>query len=218
MPRRTRRWPIFALVGALALVAYVAAHLPYLPVVHGNESDEVERLVEWLGVEAGMAVADLGAGDGRFAFALAERVGPAGRVYATELSAAQLDHMRSAVNDRRLDNVHVVEAGVTETNLPEGCCDALFSRNVYHHLTEPDAVNADIRRALRPGGRLLVIDFEPGGPLDAIGRPDTAARHGGHGTPKETVVAEVTASGFLLRRGPEPWRGRMYGILFERTD
>jgi predicted methyltransferase len=63
------------------------------------------------------------------------------------------------------------------------------------------AVNADLRRALRPGGLLLVIDFEPGGVMDWIGRPETADRHGGHGTPKQTVVREVTAAGFELVRG-----------------
>jgi ubiquinone/menaquinone biosynthesis C-methylase UbiE len=218
MSRRRTRWTISGLVALLAVSGYLAAYMPYLPVVHGSEADEVDHLVEWLGIGPGMAVADLGAGDGRFALALAERVGPTGHVYATELSTSQLDHMRRAAAEAGLDNFSVIEAGTADTNLPDECCDVLFSRNVYHHLTEPDAINADIRRALRSGGRLLVIDFEPGGPLDAIRPPDTAARHGGHGTPMTTVVDEVTAAGFVLRRGPETWRGRMYGVLFERGD
>jgi hypothetical protein len=93
----------------------------------------------------------------------------------------------------------------------------VFSRAVYHHLTEPDAINADIRRALRPRGRYLVIDFEPGWLMNLVGRPATAERHGGHGghgTPKETVVREVAAAGFALLRGPIPWRGRTYGVMF----
>lgn len=215
MSRRARRSTI-ALCVALALGGYLALSLPYLPVVHGGEPDEIERLVEWLDVEPGMAIADLGAGDGRFAFALAARVGPAGRIFATELSTSQLAAMRQAVAEQGLDNVTIIEAGETETGLPDGCCDAVFSRNVYHHLSAPDAINADIRRALRPGGRLLVIDFEPGGPLDAISRPETAERHGGHGVPEGTVVDEVTTAGFVLLRGPETWRGRLYGVLFER--
>jgi predicted methyltransferase len=71
-------------------------------------------------------------------------------------------------------------------------------------------------RALRPGGRLVVIDFEPAGIMNWIGRPETAARHGGHGTPKATVLQEVTMAGFQWRRGPESWRGRTYAVLFMR--
>jgi SAM-dependent methyltransferase len=110
----------------------------------------------------------------------------------------------------------VIEGAVSSTNLPDACCHALFSRLVYHHLTDPAAINADILRALRPGGRLLIIDFEPGGIMNWIGRPEIAARHGGHGTPMGTVVRDVTAAGFQLVRGPESWRGRIYGVLFRR--
>jgi ubiquinone/menaquinone biosynthesis C-methylase UbiE len=205
---------LYALLAALVLL--VAACLPYLPLIHGTTADEVERLAAWLEVQPGTRVADLGAGDGTFTVALARRVGSSGHVYATELDDEQLAHIRQAAAEAGLANVTVIKAAVPRTNLPEACCDALFSRTVYHHLTEPAAINADILRALRPGGRLVIIDFEPGGIMNWIGRPETANRHGGHGTPKETVVREVAAAGFQLLRGPEPWRGRTYAVLFRR--
>jgi len=216
MPRRLRRWVV---VGVLALaggVVFVAASLPYLPVIHGTTADEVERLAAWLEVQPGTHVADVGAGDGTFAVALARRVGPSGHVYATELDATRLADIRQAATDAGLSNVTVIEAAVSHTNLPDACCDALFSRVVYHHLTDPAAINADIFRALRPGGRLMIIDFEPGGILNWISQPETAERHGGHGTPKETVLQEVTSTGFQVMRGPESWRGRTYAVLFRR--
>ena len=77
-------------------------------------------------------------------------------------------------------------------------------------------VTADIFRALRPGGRLMIIDFEPGGILNWISRSETGERHGGHGTPKETVLQEVTGASFQVMRGPESWRGRTYAVLFRR--
>jgi SAM-dependent methyltransferase len=57
---------------------------------------------------------------------------------------------------------------------------------------------------------------EPGGIMDWIGRPETADRHGGHGTSKITVMNEVSAAGFQVMRGPESWRGRTYAVMFRR--
>lgn len=216
MPRRLRRWAVVGLLALVGIVVLAAANLPYLPVIHGTTADEVERLAAWLEVQPGTRVADLGAGDGTYAVALARRVGPTGHVYATEIDDERLAEIRQAVTEAGLSNVTVIEGAVSNTNLPDACCDALFSRLVYHHLADPEAINADIFRALRPGGRLVIIDFEPGGILNWIARLETADRHGGHGTPKETVTSEVTAAGFELLRGPETWRGRTYAVLFRR--
>jgi ubiquinone/menaquinone biosynthesis C-methylase UbiE len=216
MPRRLRRWFIVVLLAVAGVLVLALANLPYLPLIHGTTAGEVERLAAWLEVQPGTRVADLGAGDGTFTVALARRVGSSGHVYATELDDEQLVDIRQAATEAGLSNATVIKGAVSLTNLPEACCDALFSRVVYHHLTEPAAINADIFRALRPGGRLVIIDFEPGGIMNWIGRPETSERHGGHGTPKETVVREVTAAGFQLLRGPESWRGRTYAVLFRR--
>jgi ubiquinone/menaquinone biosynthesis C-methylase UbiE len=216
MPRRLRQWIVFGLSALAVVVVLAAASLPYLPFVHGTTADEVERLAAWLEIQRGSRIADLGAGDGTFTVALARRVGPSGHVYATEIDADRLAEIRQAATKAGLSNITVIDGAVSRTNLPEACCDVLFSRMVYHHLTDPAAINADIFRALRPGGRLLVIDFEPGGIMNWIAPPETADRHGGHGTPKGTVLKEVTPAGFQLIRGPESWRGRTYAVLFRR--
>jgi ubiquinone/menaquinone biosynthesis C-methylase UbiE len=216
MQPRSKRWTIAAVL-VLALVAIaVAFNVPYLPLIHGTTEDEVKRLAAWLEIRPGARVADLGAGDGTFAVALARAVGSTGHVYATEIDDQRLAEIGRAAAKAGISNITVIRGAASKTNLPEGCCDAVFSRVVYHHLTDSAAINSDVFRALRPGGRLVVIDFEPGSIMDWIGRPDTAARHGGHGTPKETVVKEVTSAGFQLIREPEAWRGRIYGVLFRR--
>ena len=216
MTLRRKRVAVLGLLALAGLGVVAITAMPYLPLVHGTTAGEVERLAAWLEVRSGARVADLGAGDGTFAIALARRVGPSGHVYATELDDERLATIRRSATEAGLANVTVIKGAVSRTNLPDACCDALFSRVVYHHLTEPAALNADVFRALRPGGRLLTIDFEPGGIMNWIGRAETADRHGGHGTPKDTVVREVTTAGFQLMRGPERWRGRLYAVLFRR--
>lgn len=216
MSSRLRRWVVVGLLVLAGAGVIAITSLPYLPLIHGTTADEVERLAAWLEVQPGTRVADFGAGDGTFTIALARRVGSSGHVYATELDDEQVAGIRQAATAAGLSNVTVIKGGISRTNLPEGCCDALFSRAVYHHVTDPVAINDDTFRALHPGGRLVIIDFEPGGIMNWIGRPETADRHGGHGTPKETVVREVTAAGFQLMRGPEAWRGRTYAVLFRR--
>jgi ubiquinone/menaquinone biosynthesis C-methylase UbiE len=210
MTRRWKRWLVALLVVVLIGGAFAAGELPYLPVVHGSTADEIDRMAAWLEVKPGMHLADVGAGDGTHAVALAQRVGPSGRVYANEISAAQLEVLRQKA--AAVPNLSVVAGAVAQTNLPDACCDVIMSRFVYHHLADAPAINADLARKLRPGGRLLIIDFEPGGLRAWLGMPPET----GHGTRKERLMKEVSAAGFQAVRGPERWRGRVYAVLLER--
>ncbi|MGE5817995.1 MAG: class I SAM-dependent methyltransferase, partial [Deltaproteobacteria bacterium] len=137
MPPRLRQWIVVGLLGLAAVAVLAVTSVPYLPLIHGTTADEVERLAAWLEIQSGTRIADLGAGDGTFSVAPARRVGPSGHVYATELDTERLADIRRAATEARLSNVTVIEGAVSRTNLPEGCCDALFSRMVYHHLTDP---------------------------------------------------------------------------------
>jgi SAM-dependent methyltransferase len=114
-------------------------------------------------------------------------------------------------------NVIVVEADETATNLPDACCDAIFMRNVYHHIGNVRPFNASVRQALKDGGRLVVIDFAPGAFWHLAGRPPGAsAERTGHGVPRTALIAEVTAAGFRLEREIENWGGRMFLVLFRK--
>src|SRR5437667_7189174 len=116
------------LVCALALV--------FAAQVRGDAAEEVKRLAELMGWKAGTIAADIGAGDGKYTFRAVERVGAAGKVYATEIDAKKIGELRDEVARRKLVNVIVVESKEAETNLPAGCCDAIFLRHVDHHLTK----------------------------------------------------------------------------------
>jgi ubiquinone/menaquinone biosynthesis C-methylase UbiE len=181
---------------------------------------DVGRLASELGLQPGSSVADVGAGSGGWTFRLAELVGATGRVYATEVDPAKLDALRHEVTKRGLANVTVLQAGERATHLPDGSCDAIVLRGVYHHLQDPAAFQAEARRALRSGGRLAIVDFAPDGPwrwhfvFDSSG--DAAGPRHGHGVPARDVAREGVAAGFQLVRQIEGWSGGYHLTVFRR--
>ena len=90
-----------------------------------------------------------------------------------------------------LTNVTVIEGSVSSTNLPAGCCDAILIRDAFHHFTDPDAINKSVAAALKPGGRLAIIDFPPR-PKSSVPEGVPADR-GGHGVPPSVIEKEVGA-------------------------
>lgn len=156
------------------------------------ESD-VPLLVELLALKRGMTVADIGAGNGAMTVVMAKWLGPQGTVFSTDIGATQLAAIREASSRERLTNILVVEGAEKTTNLPNECCDAIFMRDVYHHLRQPGEFNQSLFAALKSGGVLAIIDFEPeaGSTLPA----GVADNRGGHGITPAVTVAEVTVSG-----------------------
>jgi ubiquinone/menaquinone biosynthesis C-methylase UbiE len=174
-----------------------AVVLLFTMVSHATES-EVDHLVEVLQLGPGSVVADVGAGSGEMSIAIAEHVRPHGTVYATEIDPTLLERIRGAVQGARADNVVAIAAAEHDTGLPPSCCDAIFLREVYHHLTDPIGIDHALYRAMRPGARLAIIDFEPS---ERPGQPAPAgvpANRGGHGVPERVVAEELTQSGFKL--------------------
>jgi predicted methyltransferase len=178
---------------------------------------EVPRLVEVLEVKPGMTVADVGAGFGAMTVVLAKWLQPAGHVFATDIAATQLATIRNYVTQEGLTNVTVLEGAEASTNLPAGCCDAIFMRDVYHHLTRPEAFNASVGAALKPGGRLAVIDFVPQPGSEVF--PGVNPNRGGHGITPVLVVLEVSAAGLTHVRTIDPWPdkpGGLFLVLFRK--
>jgi ubiquinone/menaquinone biosynthesis C-methylase UbiE len=180
--------------------------------VRGEAAGEVKRLAELMGWRAGTVVADIGAGDGRYTFAAVKRVGAAGRVYATEIDAEKLAELRAEVAKRKLGNVIVVESKEADTNLPAGCCDAIFLRRVYHHLTKPAEFDAGLVRSLKGGGRLAIIDFTPRAGLEPV--EGVPSNRGGHGIPQKIVIEELGAAGLQVEKIVNDWPEDSYCVLF----
>jgi ubiquinone/menaquinone biosynthesis C-methylase UbiE len=173
---------------------------------------DAPHLVGVLGLKPGMAVADIGTGGGAMSVVLGKWIG-SGRVYATDITESALQTTREYAKKEGLTNVTVIEGGADRTNLPPQCCDALFLRHVYHHITAIDAFNISLLASLKPGGRLAIIDFVPrkGSPLPE-GVP---ANRGGHGIPPSVVIEEMKTAGFTYVRTVEDWPpGKKGAALF----
>ncbi len=179
---------------------------------------EVPELVELLELKPGMTVADVGAGFGAWTMRFSKSVGPSGRVYATDLGAAQLAALRESVAREKLTNVTVVEGAPTATNLPPLCCDAILIRDAYHHLTQPEALIKSFAASLKRGGRLAVIDFPPRPNSDVP--PGVPANRGGHGVPPEVVQGEVGAALTHVRTiqmwSPKSEPASLFLVLFRK--
>jgi ubiquinone/menaquinone biosynthesis C-methylase UbiE len=200
---RKRLWLVF---GAWAALGVFAAGM------RGDAADEMKRLAALMEWKAGTIAADIGAGDGRYTFAAVEHVGAAGKVYATEIDTKKLAELRSEVAKRKLQNVIVVESKEADTNLPAACCDAIFLRRVYHHLTKPAEFDAQLVRSLKPGGRLAIIDFPPRAGLDPV--EGVPSNRGGHGIPQKIVIEELTAAGLQVEKVVNDWPEDDYCVLF----
>jgi predicted methyltransferase len=174
-------------------------------------SKELSRLVEILDVDPGESFADVGAGDGRYSVALARTVGESGRIYATEVDPDDLTRIEERVSREKLGNVEVVRGTQEATGLSEACCDGVLLRRVYHHFQNPAAMQASMRRSLKDGGLLLVIDF---GPKRSWDRPEgVPASRDGHGIDKDLLVSEMELAGFGLVRDLA-WEDGDYALLF----
>jgi ubiquinone/menaquinone biosynthesis C-methylase UbiE len=147
-------------------------------------------ILDAVGLKPGQAVADVGAGTGLFTRLFAGRVGPQGRVYAVDIAA---EFIRGNLRRARAEghrNVVGIESSQSDTRLPGASVDVVFVCDAYHHFEDPAAMLASIRRALRPGGTLVIVDFER---IPGVS-PDWIFKHVRAG--KETFRREIEAGGF----------------------
>ncbi len=163
---------------------------------------DAPKLVEVLGLQPGMTIADVGAGGGAMTVVLGHWIGN-GRVFATDITDDALREIREYARKEGLTNVTVIKGGATTTNLPAECCDAVFLRHVYHHIGAVEHFNRSLFISLKTGGRLAIIDFPPSaGDELPSGVP---ANRGGHGVTAALVIQEVEQAGFRHMKTIEAW-------------
>lgn len=199
--------------------AVVAASASQDPQELKQAEADVPQLAQVLGLEPGMAVADVGAGGGAMTLVMARWIGPDGRVYSNDVNKAAVQSIRQAADRAHLRNVVTVVGSQTSANLPKACCDAIWLRDVYHHLTNPAAEDSSVFQSLKPGGRLAVIDFKP--MPGSKPPPNVPADRTGHGILPSIVERELGAAGFHIERTishwpPPPDKGDYFLVLAQK--
>jgi arsenite methyltransferase len=150
-----------------------------------------DRVIESLQIRPGDRIADIGSGSGYFVFALAKAVGPEGKVYAVDVDPAMNALVAERAKKERTGNVEVILAKPDDPILPSAGVDVIFSSNTYHHIDNRISYFANVRKYLRPNGRIAIIEFDRRGWFQGMWK---------HYTPSEFIKREMEQAGYSLQQ------------------
>jgi len=156
-----------------------------------DQWQQPQRVIQSLDIKPGDRVADLGSGGGYFTFRLAKAVGSSGKVYAVDIDPDMTDLVAKQAKDENAGNVEVILAKPDDPLLPETGVDLIFTVDTYHHFENRVNYFANLRKTLRPNGRIAIIDFDRRAWFEGLWR---------HYTPTEFIKREMEAAGFSLQR------------------
>ncbi len=186
--------------------AYQAEHFN---IGAAKESSQGARVIESLAIAPGSSVADLGAGGGHFTILLARATGAGGKVYAVDISPEFLDFIRERAAREGVSNVECVRGTFTDSGLPAGSVDLVFARCVFHDIRDRAAYFSRLRSVLKPGGRVAIIDYLPGGFLERIY---------GHFIPEQEILDSMRAAGYRAVKRHTFIEGQSFNIFESATE
>jgi len=154
------------------------------------QEEEPDQALDALKLAVGSTVADVGAGSGYMTVKMARRVGPTGRVYANDIQPQMLSMLRQRLDREKLANVDLVLGTFDDPRLPASTIDLILMVDVYHEFSQPQAMLRRMKESLKPGGRLVLLEYRKEDPSIPI-RPD-------HKMSVAEAKMEVEAEGFTL--------------------
>lgn len=175
-----------------------------------EREENSQLLLEQLGIEPGMVVCDLGAGNGYYTLRISEALGQRGTVIAQELQPEMLDLLRERADQHDTDDNIVYAIGtLTNPMLPPESCDLILLVDVYHEFSHPEHMLRRIREALKPNGRLVLAEFRA--------EDDTVPIRPEHKMTKDQIRLEMNANGFHVAEEFDelPWQ---HLIFLERDE
>ena len=171
------------------------------------EEEQPEAMLDALKIARGATVADVGAGAGYHSIRLAQRVGPNGTVLSTDLQPQMLEMLRNNAREAGVTNIKPIRATQTDTKLPDAKVDLILMVDVYHECSDPETTLKGLFKALKPQGRLVLVEFRGEDPEVPI-KPE-------HKMTVKQVRREIEPHGFLFKDSLEflPWQ---HVIIFEK--
>jgi SAM-dependent methyltransferase len=142
-------------------IAQVMGHLAagWLEREEREREEEPNKLLEALKLKPGDMVADVGAGTGYFTFRIAPLVGPRGKVYAVDIQPEMLDLLRKKMKEQNVTNIVPVLGTIEDPKLPAGAVDLILMVDVYHEFSHPREMTVAMLKALKTGGRLVLVEY-----------------------------------------------------------
>ncbi|HEV2382173.1 MAG TPA: class I SAM-dependent methyltransferase [Terriglobia bacterium] len=183
--------------------------IPWLDRPERDEEEHPGIVIDALGLRDGDVVADLGAGSGYFTFRIAPRVGKAGKVLAVEIQDEMLETIRQRAAALKATNVEEVKGSETDPNLPARGVDLVLMVDVYHELAYPFEVMTKVREALKPGGRVVFVEYrkeDPRVPIKEV-----------HKMSVDQLKKEMKAVGLRHVRTVESLPSQ-HIVIFEKSD
>jgi ubiquinone/menaquinone biosynthesis C-methylase UbiE len=164
------------------------------------QEEDPDRMLATLDIKKGSVVADIGAGVGYHVWRLAEIVGPTGKVIGEDIQDGMLRLLKKNIDERKLRNVEIILGTPTDPKLPQNALDLVLMVDVYHEFSEPVTMLKHIQNALKPDGRVVLIEFrkeDPRVPIQPL-----------HKMSVEEVRSELEPLGFKFERAIEflPWQ------------
>jgi predicted methyltransferase len=182
--------PVHPLTGRQ--IAGIATDARWLDRTTREQEEAPEQALALIGIRPGMVVADVGAGSGYMTTRLARLVGPSGKVYANDIQAAMLRIVRDKAETERLSNIEIVQGSEIDAHLPENAIDLALLVDVYHELWHPQEMLRSIRRSLKSGGQLVLVEYRKEDPTIPIAPT--------HRMSISDARTEVEAEGFAFDR------------------
>ncbi len=124
-----------------------------------DQEEHTSKLLPPLKIKAGAAVVDMGAGSGYYTFRLADIVGPKGKVYAVDIQPEMLAIIGKRMKEKQLKHIELVKGAETDPKLPDNAVDLILMVDVYHEFSHPFEMTEAMVKALKPGGRLVFVEF-----------------------------------------------------------